>query len=138
MRRLGMPERASVRNPVDFGAAAGSISLETRLEVVRALCACDAIGAVVLHRYGIPGFLREDSHAFARQRFQEDRAMIRSARQLQETYRKPVFLATAMTPMESQLVQEMTAEGIRFQHSLEDVSAVIAALRDYADMHGAG
>lgn len=137
MRRLGMPGRASVRNPVDFGAAAGSISLETRLEVVRTLLACDSIGAVVLHGYGIPGFIREDSHAFARRRFEEDRAMIRSARQLQESYRKPVFLATAMTPAESQLVQEMAAEGIRFQHSLEEVSAVIAALRDYADMHGA-
>jgi len=138
MRRLGMPERASVRNPVDFGAAAGSISFETRLEILRTLLACDTIGAVVLHGHGMPGFIREDSHSYMRQRFQEDRAMIRSVKKLQESYQKPVFLATAMTPLESQLIQETAAEGIRFQHCLQDVSAVIAALRDYADMHGTG
>lgn len=138
IRRLGMPERASVRNPVDFGAAAGSIPLETRLEIVRILLTCDTIGGVVLHGYGQPGFLTEDSHAFARLRYREDKAMIRGVQELHQTYQKPVVWVTAMTPMESQLVQDMVAEGIRFQHRLEDASAVLAALRDYAQMHGKG
>src|SRR5262249_9428626 len=34
MRRLGMPERASVRNPVDFGAAMSSVSDEARVQMV--------------------------------------------------------------------------------------------------------
>lgn len=136
MRRLGMPERASVRNPVDFGAAAGSIPFENRLEIIRILLACDDIGGAVLHGYGIPGFINEDSHAYARWRFKEDTAMIKSVKDLQQTYQKPVMLATAMTPMESQVVQEMVAEGVRFQHRIEDVSAVLAALWEYADMHG--
>jgi acetyltransferase len=135
IRRMGMPDRASVRNPVDFGAAAGSISLETRLEIVRTLLSADAIGGVVLHGYGAPGFLSEESPPFAHQRAREDKAMIRSVPDLQRAYAKPVVLATAMTPQESQVVQEMVAEGIRFEHRLGDVAAVLAALRDFANMH---
>jgi hypothetical protein len=46
-----------------------------------------------------------------------------------------VVLATAMTPLESQMVQELIAEGLRFQHRLDDAAAVLAALRDYASLH---
>jgi len=46
-----------------------------------------------------------------------------------------VVLATAMTPLESQMVQELIAEGLRFQHRLDDAAAVLAALRDYARRH---
>jgi acyl-CoA synthetase (NDP forming) len=137
MRRLGMPERASVRNPIDFGAAAGSVALETRLQIVEMLLACEAIGGVVVHGYGAPGFPPEDAPAFVRQRLEEEKAMLRSVQALQETYRKPVVLASAMTPLESQVVRDMIAEGLRFQHRLDDVAAVLAALHDYATMHGA-
>jgi hypothetical protein len=40
-----------------------------------------------------------------------------------------------MTPLESQMVQELIAEGLRFQHRLDDTAAVLAALRAYASMH---
>jgi acyl-CoA synthetase (NDP forming) len=138
IRGIGMPERASVRNPVDFGAAGGSISFEQRLEMLKVLLACDAIGGLAMHGYGMPGFITEESPAFARMRLQDDKAMIRSVQELQQTYQKPIILVTAMTPMESQVVQEMMAEGVRFQHRLDDASAVLAALWDYTDMHGAG
>ena len=46
-----------------------------------------------------------------------------------------VVLATAMTPLESQMVQELIAEGLRFQHRLDDAAAVLAALGDYARLH---
>jgi acyl-CoA synthetase (NDP forming) len=136
MRRLGMPERASVRNPVDFGAAAGSVSLEARMQMVDMLLACETIGGVVVHGYGAPGFLPQDAPAFARQRLEEEKAMIRSVQALQETRRKPVVLASIMTPLESQVVRDMLTEGIRLQHRLDDVAAVMAALYDYATMHG--
>lgn len=136
MRRLGMPERASVRNPVDFGAAAGSVPLEARVQIVEMLLACEAIGGIVVHGYGTPGFLTDDSPAFARQRAEEQKVMIRNIQALQETYQKPVLMATAMTPLESQVVRDMVEEGIRFQHRLDDIAAVFAALHDYATMHG--
>jgi hypothetical protein len=61
--------------------------------------------------------------------------MVRGVQALQETYRKPVVLASAMTPLESQVVRDMVTEGGRFQHRLDDVAAVLAALHDYATMH---
>lgn len=137
MRRLGMPERASVRNPVDFGAAAGSVPLGDRLQIVEMLLACETIGGVVTHGHGTPGFLSEDSPAFARWRAEQDMQMIRGVQALQNTYKKPVLFATAMTPLESQVVRDLAAEGIRFQHRLDDTAAVLAALHDYATMHGA-
>jgi acyl-CoA synthetase (NDP forming) len=136
MRRMGMPERASVRNPIDFGAAVGSISLQTRLQIVDRLLACETIGGVVVHGYGAPGFLPEAAPQDARQRVEEEKTMIRSVQALQEVHHKPVVLVSAMTPLESQVVQELIPEGIRFQHRLDDAAAVMAALYDYTTMHG--
>jgi acyl-CoA synthetase (NDP forming) len=136
MRRLGMPERASVRNPIDFGAAMGSVSLAMRLHIVDALLACEAIGGIVVHGYGAPGLLPQNAPAYVQQRVEEEQAMIRSVQALQEVHHKPVVLATAMTPLESQVIRDMVAEGIRFQYRLDDVAAVLAALYDYATMHG--
>ena len=134
MRRLGMPERASVRNPVDFGAAIGSLSAAVRVQMVETMLAWEGIGGGVVHGYGAAGYLPEDTPAPAQQRFAEDKALLHSFYALQERYQKPVVLATAMTPLESQMVQELIAEGLRFQHRLDDAAAVLAALRDYASM----
>jgi hypothetical protein len=51
-------------------------------------------------------------------------------------HHKPVVLASVMTPLESQVVQELIPEGIRFQHRLDDAAAVMAALYDYTTMLG--
>jgi acyl-CoA synthetase (NDP forming) len=134
MRRLGMPERASVRNPVDFGAAVGSVSLAARLQIIEHLLTCDTIGGVVVHGYGAPGFLTPDAPAFARQRLEEEKALLRGAHALQEAHGKPVMLVSPMTPLESQVVRDMVAEGGRFQHRLDDAAAVLAALYDYTRM----
>jgi len=136
IRGMGMPERASVRNPVDFGAAGGSLSFDQRVEMLNTLLACDAIGGLAVHGYGMPGFITEESPAFMHMRSKDDKSMIRNLQELQQTYQKPIVLVTAMTPLESQVVQEMMAEGVRFQHRLDDASAVLAALWDYTDMHG--
>ena len=134
MRRLGMPPRASVRNPVDFGAAVGSIPLAARQQIVEMLMACDALGGVVMHGYGAPGFIDADSAPFDRQRMQEDQAMIRSAYALQKKYGKPLLIMSAMTSQESQVVRDLTAEDIRFQHRLDDAAVVLAALYDYTSI----
>jgi acyl-CoA synthetase (NDP forming) len=130
-----MPERASVRNPVDFGAAMGSLSVETRLHVVELLLATEAIGGVVVHGYGAPGFLPADAPEMARQGSEADKVFLRSLQALQSTHQKPVLFATAMTSLESQAVQELIAEGLRFQHRLDDAAAVMAALWQYAHLH---
>jgi acetyltransferase len=135
MRRLGMPERASVRNPVDFGAAMGTLSAEVRIQMVELMLACEGIGGVVVHGYGPPGFLPADTPVSARQRFTEEKALLHSFHALQERYQKPVVLATAMTPLESQMVRELIDEGLRFQHRLDDTAAVLAALRSYSRLH---
>jgi acyl-CoA synthetase (NDP forming) len=132
MRRLGMPPRASVRNPVDFGAAVGSVPLAARQQMVEMLMACDALGGVVVHGYGAAGFLAAETSPYDRQRMVEDQAMIRSAHALQQKYGKPLLFVTAMTSQESQVVRDLIAEGIRFQHRLDDAAIVLAALHDYA------
>src|SRR5205807_7499729 len=78
MRRLGMPERASARNPVDFGAAMGSLSAAVRIQMVEMMLAWEGIGGVVVHGYGSAGFLPEDTPAAARQRFEEEKALLHS------------------------------------------------------------
>jgi acetyltransferase len=135
IRRIGMPERASVRNPVDFGAAMGSLSADMRIQMVETMLAWEGIGGVVVHGYGAAGFVPEDAPVSVRQRFAEEKALLQSFHALQARYQKPVMLATAMTPLESQMVQELIAEGLRFQHRLDDTAAVLAALRDYARLH---
>ncbi len=132
MRRLGMPERASVRNPVDFGAAVGSLSAAARIRMVELMLTWEGIGGVVVHGYGSAGFLPDAAPVAARQRFDEEKALLHSCHALQARYQKPVVLATAMTPLESQMVRELIDEGLRLQHRLDDTAAVLAALRSYA------
>ena len=132
MRRLGMPERASVRNPVDFGAAVGSLSAAVRIRMVELMLTWEGIGGVVVHGYGSAGFLPDAAPVAARQRFDEEKALLHSCHALQARYQKPVVLATAMTPLESQMVRELIDEGLRLQHRLDDTAAVLAALRSYA------
>jgi acyl-CoA synthetase (NDP forming) len=136
MRHLGMPERASVRNPIDFGAAAGSVSLEARVQMIELLLACETIGGLVVHGYGAPGFLSTDAPAFARQRLEEEKAMLRRVQALQAMYHKPVVLVSAMTLLESQVIHDLIAEGMRFQHRLDDAAVVLAALYDHARSRG--
>jgi acetyltransferase len=135
MRRLGMPERASVKNPVDFGAAAGSITMENRKKMASLLLSCENIGGMVVHGYGTPGFLDDNSPPYAHMRAKDDIEMIRYLHTLQEIYKKPVFLVSAMTPLESQVIRDMTSEGIRFFDRLEDVASVIYAVHEYGKMH---
>jgi len=135
MRRLGMPERASVRNPVDFGAAVGSLSAAARIRMVELMLTCEGIGGVVVHGYGSAGFLPDAAPVAARQRFDEEKALLHSCHALQARYQKPVVLATPMTPLESQMVRELIDEGLRLQHRLDDTAAVLAALRSYARLH---
>jgi hypothetical protein len=99
------------------------------------LLTCDSIGGVVVHGYGAPGFLSADAPAATRQGLETDKAFLRSLQALQETHQKPVLLVTAMTPLESQMVQELITEGLRFQYRLDDAAAVMAALWHYASMH---
>lgn len=54
---------------------------------------------------------------------------------LQTARGKPVVVANAMTPLESQVVGELMSEGIRFQHRLDDAAIAMTALHDHAKMH---
>lgn len=134
MRGLGIPERASLRNPIDFGAAAGSLSLESRLKVAEMLIHSEIVGGIVAHGLGAAGSLSDDSLPYLRKRAEDDRRTILSLLELQARYRKPVLFATAMGPSESQVVQELTTEGIRFYHRLEDVADVLSALHRYGQV----
>jgi hypothetical protein len=90
---------------------------------------------VVVHGYGSAGFLPDAVPVAARQRFDEEKALLHSCHALQARYQKPVVLATAMTPLESQMVRELIDEGLRLQHRLDDTAAVLAALRSYTRLH---
>ena len=115
----------------------GSLSADVRVQMVETMLAWEGIGGVIVHGYGAGRFVPENAPAAARQRFAEEKASAAQFPCPPGALSKPVVLATAMTPLESQMVQELIAEGRRFQHRLDDTAAVLAALRDYASMHEA-
>ena len=61
LHSLGMPERASTRNPVDFGASGLFLSLETPGELAAAVLASGEVDALVVHGLGRPGMHDQDT-----------------------------------------------------------------------------
>jgi acetyltransferase len=132
LRSLGMPLRASTRNPVDVGAAGvRALSLETLLEMGKVVMSSDEVDALVLHGFGRPGFVRDEA-ALGRKLFLElEKQVMRSYHGLQQEIRKPVILGSCLSAFESEVIFDLQGEGIRTYHSLDEIAQILFRLYDY-------
>ncbi len=131
LRDIGMPSRASTKNPVDFGAGRGALGIEKKVSIVEALLSSDELDAVVIHGYGTIGSDPETTPEWiiAYQRHEEE--VVRKGIALMNLYNKPLLLCANASQFESATLRNLFRDEIQVFSRLEDVAEVLSAMRLY-------
>jgi acyl-CoA synthetase (NDP forming) len=138
LRDEGLPDRASTRNPVDFGASGLFISQDVPQALARHMLTSDEIDALVIHGFGRPGLHSEDTTDEDRLFAQIEKAQLQSVQALERELGKPVIIGSYYSPWESQVMSELNQEGIRVYNRLHDIAWLLAGMKDYGVLSAKG
>jgi acyl-CoA synthetase (NDP forming) len=130
IRTLGLTDRASAKNPLDFGASGRFVDTEFLLNLCKAILGSGEVDAMVLHGFGRAGQKAsegKDSDIFYD--VQKEQALKIAA--LEKKYNRPVLVASHHSQWESQTVQELIQQGIRVYTRLSDIAVVLSGLHAY-------
>jgi acyl-CoA synthetase (NDP forming) len=128
LRALGMPYRASTRNPVDFGAAGFTLGKEARFSITDALLSSNEIHALIYHGHGFGGIELDTLPEWVRNRQRDEEELLRNAVEMMRTYEKPFLIGCHMSLHESATVQRLVREGIPVFSRLEDIADCLSGL----------
>ena len=132
LRSLGMPPRASTKNPVDIGAAGVSaFSVEALVEMGRVLLSSGEVDALVFHGFGRPGFIREGTPRGRQLFLKMEKEVLRRYNGLQQEAGKPVILGSRLSAWESQAIFDLQGEGVRFLHRLDAIAHILFWMKTY-------
>jgi acyl-CoA synthetase (NDP forming) len=132
LKSLGMPLRASTRNPVDIGAAGVSaFSVHSLLAMGRVILSSDEIDALVLHGFGRPGFIRDETPLGRKLFLGLEEQIMRSYNGLQQEIGKPVILGCCLSQWESQAIFDLQREGIRIHQRLDEIAQILFRMYEY-------
>ena len=128
LRQLGMPERASTKNPVDIGASGRWNETDVILSIGREIIASQEVDALILHGMGRPG-MRTDKELTSQEAFLEfEKEIIVGFDALQKEAGFPVLIGSHYSPWESQAVKDVNALGVRVYNGLHVIGHVLSAL----------
>jgi acyl-CoA synthetase (NDP forming) len=131
LRSLGMPERASVKNPVDFGASGQYLDTDFLISLGREILSSGEVDALVLHGVGRPGMHTEYTPQEWKIFLEVEKQQIRGFRGLEKEIGKPVLIGSHYNPWESQVVSELNKEGIRIYNRLTEIAQLLHAMFIY-------
>jgi hypothetical protein len=131
LRALGLPGRASVRNPADFGASGLFLSQETPISLAREILASGDVDALVVHGIGRPGM--HDAHTSPEMKIflEIEKNQIKGICELQKEFDLPVLIGSYYNPWQSQAVHELNEDGIRVYNRLTEIAQLLAILHAY-------
>jgi acyl-CoA synthetase (NDP forming) len=133
LRELGMPIRASVKNPVDIGASGLFTKPDILVALGREILESGEADALILHGLGRPGMLPEDSPDSLRFFLEINKNILREYAQMEKTFQTPVLIGSIYSPRESQLVFDLNQEGIRTYDRLDETAQILSRLARYWD-----
>lgn len=131
LKDLGMPERASTKNPVDIGAAGISYHLTPSnvVNMAREMLFSEELDGLIFHGLGRPGMAREREADRARGVFLNvEVSLMKEVQALEKETGKPVLLGCCLSPWESQAVCDLNLEGIRMYQRLDEMAWGLALL----------
>lgn len=131
--REHMPERASVRNPIDLGAA-GMASLPTELLMTlgRTVLSSGEVDAMVLHGLGAPLMPGDNPNLGLMKMYADfEKFMMKSVSSLQDEFSMPVLLGSHFNKYESQAIHDVYEEKLRVYIRLEEISQTLSRLYKY-------
>lgn len=132
LRALGMPLRASTRNPVDIGAAGvGAFPAKVLAEIGRVILSSEEVDALVLYGFGRPGFVREEAPVGRKLFMELEKQIMRDYDSLQKEIGRPVILGCCLSAWESQDISAIQGEGIRTHQRLDEIAQVLFRMHKY-------
>jgi acetyl-CoA synthetase (ADP-forming) len=131
LRSLGMPLRASIKNPVDIGASGLFFEVDTLVAIGREILCSGEVDALILHGIGRPGMLGKDASPRLKLFLDVNKQVIRRYDGLEKTLGLPVFIGSHYTPWQSQAIHDLNEEGIRIYNQLDEIALLLSLMHDY-------
>jgi len=131
MRELGMPIRASVKNPVDIGASGLFFDKELLIGLGREILASGEANALILHGMGRPGMLDKDAPERLRIFLEINKEIVRGYTKLEKDFGIPVLIGSIYAPSESQVTHDLNEEGIRIYDRLDEIAQILSRMHRY-------
>jgi acyl-CoA synthetase (NDP forming) len=131
LRAFGMPERASIKNPVDFGASGQFLATNLLLSLGREILESGEVDALILHGVGRPGMHAEETPDEWKIFLEVENQQIRGFTALEKELGVPVFIGSHYNPWESQAVSDLNKEGIRIYNRLHEIAQLLYAMHKY-------
>jgi len=131
LRELGMPIRASVRNPVDIGASGLFFDKDLLTALGRTILSSGEVDALILHGMGRPGMLEENAPERLRIFLEINKEIIREYVELEKVFQRPVIIGSIYAPWESQVIHDLNKEGIFTYDRLDETAQILSRLYGY-------
>lgn len=131
LRDLGLPIRASTRNPVDLGASGMSTDVDTIASITREILHSNEIDALILHGIGRFGMVNEEFPPKMKFMVDVEKRIIRNFVALGRESGIPVIIGAHASPLESQVVSDLTSEGIRIYNRIDEIACILSSLNKY-------
>ncbi|MGC9325082.1 MAG: acetate--CoA ligase family protein [Desulfomonilia bacterium] len=128
LRDMGMPERASTRNPVDIGASGLYLDVKTIVDIGEIVLASGEVDALVLHGVGRPGMLCPNTPEGLQIFMEIEKQVIMGYSALESRHQRPVVIGNPYSIWESQVVADVVDEGIRTVSRIDDIAHMLRLL----------
>ncbi len=131
LRNLGMPVRASVKNPVDIGASGLFFDKKLLFALGRNILMSGEADAIILHGLGRPGMLDENAPERLRLFLEINKEIIRGYADMEKKLGRPVFIGSIFAPLESQVIYDLNKEEIRIYDRLDEIAQILSLMHRY-------
>jgi acyl-CoA synthetase (NDP forming) len=131
LKSLGMPLRASTKNPVDLGASGLFFEVDTFIALGREILCSGEVDALILHGMGRAGMLGNDAPPKLELFLDTNKRIIQGFVDLETETGLPVLIGSIFTPWESQIVHDLNAQGIRIYDRLSETAKLLSLMYEY-------
>jgi len=126
LREMGMPVRASTRNPIDIGADISiAFSVDTVVAMAREILASDEVDAMILHGFGRMA-VTHDPDETTELIGQVEKSVMKGFAELAESSEKTILIGSAILPSQSQALRDLTRAGVLIFHHLDEIADVLS------------
>jgi acyl-CoA synthetase (NDP forming) len=132
LRELGMPIRASVKNPVDIGASGLFFDKQLLITLGREILESGEADAMILHGMGRPGMLDENAPDRLRIFLVINKEIVRGYVELEKEFGIPVLIGSVYSSNESQVTHDLNEEGIRVYDRLDEIAQILSRMYRYS------
>ena len=131
LRSIGMPPRASTRNPVDFGASDLFLSPDAPPALADEILCSGEVDALVVHGIGAGGMHTADTPDKWKTFLAIETQQILGLNDLEKKTGIPVLVGSHYNQWESQAICDLNKQGIRIYNTLYEISQLLSSMVNY-------